>query len=473
MFAFHIRIVFIFGVKSMAILKPAAFLLLLAGLTVAVVRHAIAQTSPSPDFAAAIEIPSSPNPVGSGARALGMGGAFIAVADDATAASWNPGGLIQLEKPEISIVGAYVGRTEDKTLGAVADSSAKQSIDYTNLNYLSIAYPFQLFQRNMIVSLNYQNQYNFDRNLCYSGVARTPSLINRFSFTDRQTGDLYATGLAYSFEVNPDLTFGVTLNYWGDFIFENKWKQVSNENYSVQIIYPEPSPFCLNITQTRAVSHEYHFDGWNANVGFLWRLSEHWTVGGVFKSPFTAGIKDKKSVVQTTYAPDSSQPPFHWQAAQTYHEKMTMPMSYGLGAAWRISDALTFSADIYRTHWEDFSYTNSAGKKRSPISGRPHAEADIDPTTWLRFGGEYLFIAKKWVIPLRAGLFYDPYPAEGSPDDYYGMSIGSGIGFDRLALDVAYQFRFGNDVGASLLPDVNFSQDVREHTIYASVIWYF
>ncbi|MCJ7810524.1 MAG: hypothetical protein MUP26_09715, partial [Desulfobulbaceae bacterium] len=43
-----------------------------------------------------MEIPSSPNPVGSGARALGMGGAFIAIADDATAASWNPAGLIQL-----------------------------------------------------------------------------------------------------------------------------------------------------------------------------------------------------------------------------------------------------------------------------------------------------------------------------------------------------------------------------------------
>ena len=54
------------------------------------------------------EIASSFNPVGSGARALGMGGAFIAVADDATAASWNPGGLIQLEKPEISAVGSAV-----------------------------------------------------------------------------------------------------------------------------------------------------------------------------------------------------------------------------------------------------------------------------------------------------------------------------------------------------------------------------
>ncbi len=40
-----------------------------------------------------VEITSAPNPVGSGARALGMGGAFIAVTD-ATTASWNPGGLI-------------------------------------------------------------------------------------------------------------------------------------------------------------------------------------------------------------------------------------------------------------------------------------------------------------------------------------------------------------------------------------------
>ena len=34
--------------------------------------------------------------LGSGARAFGMGGAFLARADDATAASWNPAGLSYL-----------------------------------------------------------------------------------------------------------------------------------------------------------------------------------------------------------------------------------------------------------------------------------------------------------------------------------------------------------------------------------------
>ena len=42
-----------------------------------------------------MDLPPSPNLIGSGSRAMGMGGSFISIADDATAASWNPGGLIQ------------------------------------------------------------------------------------------------------------------------------------------------------------------------------------------------------------------------------------------------------------------------------------------------------------------------------------------------------------------------------------------
>ena len=112
-----------------------------------------------------VEIPSSFNPVGSGARALGMGGAFIAVADDATAASWNPGGLIQLETPEVSIVGAYFNRTEDLTFGESPESNGSQEVTDSNLNYLSAAYPFTAFKRNMIVSLNYQYFYDLTRRL--------------------------------------------------------------------------------------------------------------------------------------------------------------------------------------------------------------------------------------------------------------------------------------------------------------------
>ena len=38
-----------------------------------------------------------------GARSLGLGGAFAALADDATAAYANPAGLVQLVRPEVSL----------------------------------------------------------------------------------------------------------------------------------------------------------------------------------------------------------------------------------------------------------------------------------------------------------------------------------------------------------------------------------
>jgi hypothetical protein len=45
--------------------------------------------------------------MGTGARAIGMGGAFVAVADDASAAFWNPAGLTQLKRNQIFFSADY------------------------------------------------------------------------------------------------------------------------------------------------------------------------------------------------------------------------------------------------------------------------------------------------------------------------------------------------------------------------------
>ncbi len=44
---------------------------------------------------------------GAGARALGMGGAFVAVADDATAPYWNPAGMPSVERSAFSAMHSY------------------------------------------------------------------------------------------------------------------------------------------------------------------------------------------------------------------------------------------------------------------------------------------------------------------------------------------------------------------------------
>lgn len=150
-----------------------------------------------------------------------------------------------------------------------------------------------------------------------------------------------------------------------------------------------------------------------------------------------------------------------------------MPMSYGIGIAYRFSDQLTTSLDIYRTEWDDFVLTDANGNKISPVSGKPESEADIDPTTQVRLGVEYLILANRFIVPLRGGAFYDPAPAEGSPDDIYGISLGSGIAMGSLVFDIAYQYRLGNDIGKYITESMDFSMDLREHTVYGSLIYHF
>ena len=89
-------------------------------------------------------------------RCTGMGEAFVAVADDATAASWNPAGLMQLRRPEISIAYSFFNRRDDFSSSAHPESNGMQETSADEINYFSAAYPFQLFKRNMIVSINYQ-----------------------------------------------------------------------------------------------------------------------------------------------------------------------------------------------------------------------------------------------------------------------------------------------------------------------------
>src|SRR5436190_10778481 len=70
-------------------LKPIRALLAMAGLAVAVVPAGA--TKYAGEF---MKIPV-------GARAVGMGGAFTAVCDDATAPYWNPAGMVYLPYREV------------------------------------------------------------------------------------------------------------------------------------------------------------------------------------------------------------------------------------------------------------------------------------------------------------------------------------------------------------------------------------
>lgn len=66
--------------------------------------------------------------LGVGARALGMGGAFAGVADDVTACFWNPAGLSQLSRGELSLMHAETfGSLLNQDFAAVAFPLRKEN----------------------------------------------------------------------------------------------------------------------------------------------------------------------------------------------------------------------------------------------------------------------------------------------------------------------------------------------------------
>jgi long-subunit fatty acid transport protein len=415
-----------------------------------------------------VGVASSPNPVGSGARAMGMGGAFIGIADDATAASWNPAGLIQLEKPELSLVGAYHDRREEFISNSHPEINNVGEVDGADINYFSFTYPFH-FYRNIVVSLNYQRLYEFERGfthrLDFSSEGLDLSQTKRFE----QEGYLGALGLAGAIEISPTISLGATLNIWTDkLLWDNGWTETYLES-AMGTMGGVP------VTIDTQIYEKYSdFSGINANLGFTWNFHKGFTLGAVLKTPFEATIDHEFKISQES----AFAPPVDTivTSGQEYVEEVSldMPLSYGIGLAWRVSDALSFDLDIYRTHWSDYILTDSQGNSFSPIDGRPESESSIDDTTQVRLGGEYLFISQEndMVVPVRAGLLYDPEPSTGSVKKYYGIALGSGVTYKQFVFDVAYQFRWADGVNTGHLI-ASSEADVSQHTFLASVIVHF
>ncbi len=429
-----------------------------------------------------VEVPSSFNPVGSGARALGWGGAFIAVADDATAASWNPAGLIQLRNTEVAIVGSYLYRGEDNHFASNPEADGRASINNADLNYFSASIPCsaQYCGRNMVFSINYQNLYNMDRQWQLR-FQDTTEFGYGSQFVDEnwqleQQGTLYALGLAWSVQASETLALGLTLNIWNDFMGDNGWQQT----YKNRTLTTDFDGFFEDTSiNNRFLKEKFQFRGINMNLGLLWNIYEQeeqkLMLGLVLKTPFTADIQHSKfSSYSRQFLGEAA---LDFSSYTQYTEKLDMPLSFGLGLSYQLSDALTIAGDIYRTAWNDFTYTDYQGRQFSPISNVEKSQSSISATWQLRLGAEYRIISqefgKNYIIPLRAGVFYDPAPAEGGNDHFYGLSIGSGIAFENYVFDIAYQFRFGNQINQQILPNRGFSQNVREHTLYGSFFYRF
>src|SRR6266566_6674723 len=84
-----------------------------------------------------------------GARSLGMGGAFLGLADDASAAEANPAGLTILRKPEISIEARNYQEQQlfstSGTFPAIARTAFNHYSQRVEVTFGSFVYPYKNF----------------------------------------------------------------------------------------------------------------------------------------------------------------------------------------------------------------------------------------------------------------------------------------------------------------------------------------
>jgi long-subunit fatty acid transport protein len=419
------------------------------------------------------QINSSPNPIGSGARAQGMGGAFIAVADDATAASWNPGGLMQLEQPEFSFALSFEHRRKDFNSSPHPEASGINEIYREDLNYFSFAWPFRAFDKNMVLSLNYQRMYDFYDDIEFDQNLRSDTAYMEKHVHFKQTGSLKAFAPAFAIQITPRFSLGITFNFWTDELgYDNEWESERVVTTKGSSVYDKT---VRKVIRKDVIKEKnYDFEGFNMNIGFLWHVNRVVTLGGVIKTPFTADFHRKTWTDVQGYGHSSTSTGLSWQKDTIRRQSMELkfPMSYGIGLAFRLSDEFTVACDIYRTKWSDFCAKGEYGST-SPITGMPKNQSDVHDTTQVRLGCEYLFVLEKTIVPLRFGVFYDPEPSEKHPDDYFGISVGTGIMIGDIVLDCAYVYRWGRDVKGDVLPIPNTKADVDQHKLFVSVIYHF
>ena len=311
------------------------------------------------------------NILGSGARARGMGGAFIGTADDATAISWNPAGLVRLETPEASLVGIFTARSyalkEPGQDEAVTLDDWNQS--HFNLNFVSIAYPLSMGTTPLVGAIAYQRVIDM-----YEANSSED-----FGYNYESTGGIDAITPGFGIQLNPMFSVGAALNiYLG--------KRTTKTEY-VNSIQPNEE-------------YEYDWSGNNINIGLMADF-QTFRLGFVYKTPFDLHVK---------YKPvdgDESEGDY------------TMPGMLGIGAALNPVDNLTLAADI-----EIRNYSNVRIKQDDQ-----ETDPEWENVTQLRLGAEYLLMSGTAVLPLRLGLKTEPKTyKDGKGDQVMGVAFTAGGG---------------------------------------------
>ncbi len=348
---------------------------------------AFAQSVPNPPKTPTLTTQFNFSPPG--ARSLGMGASFIALADDATASESNPAGLVILNKPEVS-AHFRLSSFYNEFPNTVAEQGSDRFKDgTTGASFVSFVYP----KGRTAFSLYYQQPGNFKSHsqFCCDSAALT-GFTNVDSSNSRFR--LENIGVSGAFRLNSRISVGASLRQtrlnleYGTFTI-----------FTTCIPIPGTDPPQCPIDQSIRV--EKTIDNSDSkltfNAGVLVNLPNRVSLGFVYKKGAEFDVISTDTFDQNTHNPDVT-----FSDASTTPLPFKIPDSFGGGVSYRPQDRWVLLADVVH-----ITYSDLATIIVDEITGEPQT-LHADDATEFHAGTEYTMFLKDTPILIRGGIFTDP-----------------------------------------------------------------
>lgn len=382
-----------------------------------------------------------------GARAVAMGGAFIGLADDATAAETNPAGLSILAKPEVSIQYRYAnGRSlnnniigipitnmdltpspvvpgEDTNTFAEFHSNDRQEA-VNELGFVSFVYPMDKFT----FAVSRHELINSDAKLFGSLSASPFHFVEPNSFQGASTISDTNYNFSLAGKLNDKFSIGGSVKI-SDFSFKSK---IGAREKSEQV-YGEHFATSIDNSGTKV----------GFNVGVLVHPTSRISMGGVYK--YEPKFTLDANVLNTDFHPN----PLVVEKSGTSQVDFDVPDTLGFGISVVPVKGVHLNLDIVRVFYSqlepvDTGYSLFTHLLPTIDPGHPGAPAPnlihfaIDDSTDIHLGGEYLVTSGKTTFGFRAG-----YAREGRNRFYLASADNRYV---QAFLEPIFGLNPGNDV---------------------------
>ncbi len=371
--------------------------------------------------------------LGYGARALSLGGAFIAVGDGLAAVGSNPAGLARLTRVEFGLGAGYGGQAASVPPGYgdysewgpfLPPASAYQwSESHASLRHAGLASSIRAGRQVFVLALSYHRELDFGASYEYSVLRNGPYVYSPDPATNIEgtleyaenyrvanTGSLDVITGSLAFRIAKNVYFGVNLNFW-----KGEARLEEAEDYA--FVFSGPDAFAWSGQGSAISTGSIRYStAMNLDFGLQW-VTRLFSAGLVFKTG--SGLDSERESTSDESATYSDGTVYEYHNEHLYGWVDHWPAQFGFGFSLHPGERWMWSIEV-RT------------ASQFPDSGFPGVKNQI------RTGAEYLLPVRAVVIPLRAGWFMSETDIllPGGWAWLQGFTFGTGLLWKSFAWDI-------------------------------------